>query len=269
MTVSCKECLGTGLEPNRMLEFDDGPLCSCGKPSRLQSGMCSYECEGGECILCSGRGKYLVQWTLTCEGCGRENLRLVGKTPEDKLVCRLCHYRNSSISSELLDSDEYRERVLSVDMENRRVARSKIEVSLFEGIKQRHDELSKLLEDVNKHWTYEDGIYRFYHHSFKVYGRLQGVTEEIVETLRSLVPPEATLNKLFLEIFTEGTGKTFSLDHNAEWSKHTRPIVEAFLHAKFFLEMAVKYGEELKDREEPPSMLPSGWAALLHLFRIR
>jgi len=30
--------------------------------------------------------------------------------------------------------------------------------------------------------------------------------------------------------------------------------------------MAVKYGEEL---DEPPSALPSGWAAVLYLFNMR
>lgn len=41
---------------------------------------------------------------------------------------------------------------------------------------------------------------------------------------------------------------------------------EAFFHARFFLKMAVKYGEEL---DEAPSTLPSGWAALLYLYNLR
>jgi hypothetical protein len=47
---------------------------------------------------------------------------------------------------------------------------------------------------------------------------------------------------------------------------HARPIVEAFFHAKFMLTMAVKYGKKLK---EAPNMLPSGWAALLYLYKMR
>ena len=43
-------------------------------------------------------------------------------------------------------------------------------------------------------------------------------------------------------------------------------MIEAFFHARFFLEMAVKYGKEL---EFPPQMLPSGWAAFLYLFNLR
>ena len=42
--------------------------------------------------------------------------------------------------------------------------------------------------------------------------------------------------------------------------------LEAFFHANYFLDMAIKYGEEL---DEPPSPLPSGWAAVLYLYNIR
>jgi len=43
-------------------------------------------------------------------------------------------------------------------------------------------------------------------------------------------------------------------------------MLEAFFHAKYFLEMAVKYGKQL---EEPPQRCPSGWASLLTLYKIR
>lgn len=42
--------------------------------------------------------------------------------------------------------------------------------------------LKALLLESNRHWTYEDGVYRFYHQSFKVYG-LQARTLEIVRAL--------------------------------------------------------------------------------------
>jgi hypothetical protein len=50
------------------------------------------------------------------------------------------------------------------------------------------------------------------------------------------------------------------------WLETTRPIVEAFFHARYFLEMAVRYGKKLK---MPPAMLPSGWAAFLYLYNLR
>ena len=45
-----------------------------------------------------------------------------------------------------------------------------------------------------------------------------------------------------------------------------RPILEAFFHARYMLEMAVKYGKEL---DRPPNCLPSGWAAFLYLYDLR
>jgi len=74
-------------------------------------------------------------------------------------------------------------------------------------------------------WEYEDRVYRFYHCSFKVYW-LQ-------------------LNDHYRQIISEGTGKTWTADHNERWLKETRPIVEAFFHARYMLEMAVSYGKEL------------------------
>lgn len=63
-----------------------------------------------------------------------------------------------------------------------------------------------------------------------------------------------------------GTGKTFRLEDNHRWLEATRPMLEAFFHARFMVEMAVRYGREL---DEPPAMMPSGWAALLSLYDLR
>ena len=136
---------------------------------------------------------------------------------------------------------------------------------LLANIKKNLPELKKLLEKANEHWYMEDYVYRYYHGSFKVY-YTQETTVEIVEALKKLAPEGVTFNRDFEEIFKEGTGKVFNSKHNANWSKHTRPMLEVFFHTKFFLEMAVKYGEELK---EAPTCLPSGWAALLYFFSLR
>ena len=135
---------------------------------------------------------------------------------------------------------------------------------LLAAIKARLPELEALREEVSSHWHAEDGFYRFYHQSFKVYA-LQGDTERIVAALRALLP-ERELNDWFAQIIREGTGKTFAPEHNQRWLAETRPILEAFFHAKTMLELAVKYGREL---ETVPQSLPSGWAALLYLFDLR
>jgi hypothetical protein len=58
----------------------------------------------------------------------------------------------------------------------------------------------------------------------------------------------------------------FKTDHNENWALYTRPIVEAFLHAKYFMEMMVKYGTEMDTAQ---STLPTGWAAILCLYNQR
>jgi hypothetical protein len=46
----------------------------------------------------------------------------------------------------------------------------------------------------------------------------------------------------------------------------TRPMLEAFAHARQFLETIVRYGRQL---DEPPLYLPSGWAAVSYLYNLR
>jgi hypothetical protein len=93
----------------------------------------------------------------------------------------------------------------------------------------------------------------------------ESATEAIVKSLQELAP-HLPPNPWFLEIVRQGTGREFSPADNANGLPPTRPILEAFFHARYFLEMACKFGRELT---EPPDTLPSGWAALLYLFNLR
>lgn len=136
--------------------------------------------------------------------------------------------------------------------------------SLLQKAKKRLPKLKVLLEEASSHWGYEDPVYRFYHHSFKVY-HIQQMTQKIVEELRMLAP-HLELNQNFETIIAKGTGKEFDLSHNKEWLKQTRPLLEAFFHSKHMLEMVCKYAEELN---EPPKILPSGWATILCLYNLR
>lgn len=115
-----------------------------------------------------------------------------------------------------------------------------------------------------REFRYEDYVYRFYHHSFKVFG-VQSMTARIVDLLRQLLP-DVPMNADFLAIIEAGTGHTFAPEMNATWTATTRPLLEAFFHARFMLEMAIKYGREL---ETPVQVMPSGWAALLYLYNLR
>jgi|SRR6516164_9710591 hypothetical protein len=136
---------------------------------------------------------------------------------------------------------------------------------LLRNIRAMLPQLEQLLGQANDHWTIEDGVYRFYHQSFKVF-YLQEVTTRIVTSLRALAP-NVELNPWFSEIVKEGTGREFDpLRTNNHWTEETRPVLEAFFHSHFFLTMICKYGRALK---EAPQTLPSGWAAVLYLYQMR
>ena len=135
---------------------------------------------------------------------------------------------------------------------------------LLQNIKRHLPELQSLLATSAS--EAEDLRYRFYHQSLKVYG-IQDMTLQIVGALKKLNPrPDAELNGWFMDIVSQGTGKRFNLSHNTDWTNITRPMLEAHFHAHYFLEMACKYGVEL---EVAPSMMPSGWAAVLYLYNQR
>jgi hypothetical protein len=139
---------------------------------------------------------------------------------------------------------------------------------LLKNIKAALPGLRKLFRESSDLWIYEDRVYRFYHQSFKVF-LLQEATLKIVKMLKSLAPRRekpVPLNPWFLAIVKEGTGKTFRASDNSHWQQATRPILEAFFHARYFLEMIVKYGKTLK---VPPATMPSGWAAVLCLYDVR
>ena len=138
------------------------------------------------------------------------------------------------------------------------------EARLLEAIKAMLPKLEAILAQTEEPWGYEDGVYRFYHQSYKVY-RLQGLTINIVEALQAIAP-ERKLDAWFLEIVSEGTNRTFSTAHNQRWLQETRPILEAFFHAHYMLSMVYKYGRELDD---PAAVLPNGWAAVLSLYDLR
>lgn len=141
--------------------------------------------------------------------------------------------------------------------------REAAEIALLRRLRERSAVLAELLAGNSDHWGYEDPVYRFYHQSFKVY-YIQEQTKSILAALTDLAP-ERPLNPWFLEIVSRGTSHKFVAEHNSRWTEVTRPMLEAFFHARFFLEMAVRYST----LESPPRPLPSGYAALLYLYGLR
>lgn len=145
---------------------------------------------------------------------------------------------------------------------NERVkSRNDTEKLLLKNLRERYGDLKALFEKYSSHWEYEDPIYRYYHKSFKVYG-LQRGTVEIANALQALAP-NRVMNGRYRQVVFEGTGKIFRQPVNDRWDAEIRPIVEAFFHSRYFLEMAVRYGKKFKIA---PTVLPSGWASLLYLY---
>jgi hypothetical protein len=137
---------------------------------------------------------------------------------------------------------------------------------LLTSIKAAQTELEALFKAMQH--DYEDGVYRFYHHSFKVY-RLQQNTRRAVALFRKIGDPLGnwnSLSDLFEGIARDGTERRFRMHHNRDWPHHTRPIVEAFLHTRYFLDMMLQSAREL---ETAPQILPSGWASVLYLYEMR
>ena len=142
----------------------------------------------------------------------------------------------------------------------------RLERIFFDNIRTHAPALRKTLDEINSRSCYENGIYRFYHQSFKTFEILQTATDKALALLAAIAPDRRPFCEFFSQIIAAGTHRTFSLEDNANWVKRTAPIVEAFFHARYFLEMAVKYAEDLKVH---PQQLPFGWAALLELYGIR
>lgn len=143
--------------------------------------------------------------------------------------------------------------------------------ALLDRIKENLPALKKLFDavDNDSHCATEELFYRYYHNSLKTYG-YQNTTLKMVEMLKTLSPQP--LNEKFLEIIGNGTGKVFrwndgvNLGSNALWDEENLPMIQAFCHAKFFLQMAVRYGETLTEAQ---TWLPTGYAALLYLYNLR
>ena len=139
---------------------------------------------------------------------------------------------------------------------------------LLNNIKKNLPFLEERLDDANSHWNSEDLIYRYYHGSFKVY-RIQSLTQMLYNALEEISPHnnKKILNSSFLKIISEGVcGISWKPEHNQEWDEICRPFLEAFFHSRYFLEMAIKYG---KKYDSVPTIIDSGWAALLELYEIR
>ncbi len=137
--------------------------------------------------------------------------------------------------------------------------------ALLHRIKARLPELEELARTLEE--TEEDGVYRFYHRSCKVY-YLQDPVKEAFAVIKEIGGEADPPHFDYARIVEAGTVHDFQGERtNANWDVETKPILEAFWHTKYFIKMMVKYATELETVEMPP--LDYGMAAVLYLFELR
>lgn len=141
----------------------------------------------------------------------------------------------------------------------------KFGTELFKNIMELHQEMVARLTDVEISEMYF--MNNFYSQSYKVY-KIQRYTMDIIALLRRLCPSGMVFNPLFEEISKAGTKDTkFDLEHNDRWLVVTRPMLEAFLHARFFLSKAVECGCKFDGPPEQLISQPLEWVTIYRLFR--
>jgi hypothetical protein len=104
----------------------------------------------------------------------------------------------------------------------------------------------------------EEGFYWFYHQSWKVFEYLQPATRKGYELILRVGARIDEPNEWYQRIYKEGTRYEFNQSANEHWLETTHPILEAFWHTRYFIQMMVRYGKKL---QSAPQCLPTGWAA--------
>ena len=132
----------------------------------------------------------------------------------------------------------------------------------MQNLQHHHTPLRTLWDRLHRPFGtyYENCLHKFYTGSFKVF-HYQRETLRIVEALEAIAPEGRGFCPMFKEIIRLGTGHEFTTADNEHWIERAAPIVQAFLHARFFLQMALKH-------TPAPPVLHAGWMALLSLYEL-
>jgi hypothetical protein len=138
------------------------------------------------------------------------------------------------------------------------------ERELLDQLNQQIDEIEALVKAFES--IEEDGVYRYYHQSTKVYS-LQEAVKRARRLFEELAPDGTQLNSWFTTICDDACEHKFTpARSNQQWYQETRPILEGFWHCLYFLRQLARYRREV---DQPPQIMPYGWAAVLYLYGIR
>jgi hypothetical protein len=116
--------------------------------------------------------------------------------------------------------------------------------TLFLRIKARLPELEELARDLEE--AQEDGVYRFYHGSNKVFF-LQDPVKAAFTLIKEIGGEDDPPNFEYARIVEAGTAQQFSETTNENWEAETKPILDAFWHTNNFIQMMAKFGEGAGD----------------------
>lgn len=138
---------------------------------------------------------------------------------------------------------------------------------LLVSIRTHKPEIEELHKIFNDHWDYYDAVYRMYHYSFKVFSGMTYTMQETVALIKKI--KDTKLHEIFTEIVNdEIVNKHFNQEYNKNWSKETRPFVEAYFHCKYFID-CFDYILKAPAEESFNGIITSAHAAVLELYGIR
>jgi hypothetical protein len=101
--------------------------------------------------------------------------------------------------------------------------------ALLRRIKARMADIDAWLAESADEWCEEDGVYRFYHQSMKVF-YLQDLTRKGFTLISEIGGEQDPPHEWYCQVVKEGTAGDFNEKTNDEWLQQTRPILEAFWH---------------------------------------
>ncbi len=136
---------------------------------------------------------------------------------------------------------------------------------LLDNIKSNVPRIDALLKQFRNEEP--DLVYRFYHQSHKVF-IMNSLIDSADNLFKNLAPESTELNSWYRLITKTALAQEFDAsESNEKWLHQTPPILLAFWNAKYFLAQMLVAADEMD--EAPPQILPSGWAAILHLYNLR
>lgn len=195
-----------------------------------------------------------------CEACGAPRKEHSSDAPHED-------YRNGCpgfVGGPALDED-----VDDLIQELSDEDRARPEAKLLAALRSRCEQLEEIQRRIEPNkGALEDCVYRFWHQSFKVeYARV--ITRDITLVLAEAALETGTeLNPWYQEIVDAQALFRFDYSMNEDWPKHTRPVIDAFLHTTWLL------GAILRTLSQPPHRVVRGilsydWATIQCVFKLR